>query len=44
MFALYREKYFDLSVQPFHEKLRAAHGIELSYTWVKQELVAYPRL
>jgi transposase len=38
VFALYREKYFDLNVQHFHEKLQAAHGIELSYTWVKQAL------
>src|SRR6266700_2050852 len=30
--ALYREKYFDLNVQHFHEKLQAEHGIELSYT------------
>ena len=29
--ALYREKYFDLNVQHFHEKLQAEHGIELSY-------------
>jgi len=36
--ALYREKYFDLNVQHFHEKLGAEHGIELSYTWVKQAL------
>jgi transposase len=36
--ALYREKYFDLNVQHFHEKLEAEHGIELSYTWVKQAL------
>src|SRR3981081_234615 len=35
VFALYREKYFDLSVQHFHEKLQAEHGIELSYSWVK---------
>src|SRR5499425_2693776 len=35
---LYREKYFDLNVQHFHEKLQAEHGIELSYTWVKQAL------
>src|SRR5437899_5139259 len=35
---LYREKYFDLNVQHFHEKLEAEHGIELSYTWVKQAL------
>jgi transposase len=36
--ALYREKYFDLNVQHFHEKLGAEQGIELSYTWVKQAL------
>jgi len=38
VFALYREKYFDLNVQHFHEKLEAEQGIELSYTWVKQAL------
>src|ERR1700757_34491 len=38
IFALYREKYFDLNVQHFHEKLQVQHGIELSYTWVKQAL------
>jgi transposase len=38
VFALYREKYFDLNVQHFHEKLQAEHGIRLSYTWVKQAL------
>jgi transposase len=38
VFALYREKYFDLNVQHFHEKLQAEHGIQLSYTWVKQAL------
>jgi len=38
VFALYREKYFDLNVQHFHEKLQAEQGIELSYTWVKQAL------
>ena len=38
VFALYREKYFDLNVQHFHEKLQAEHGIELSYSWVKQAL------
>src|SRR6266481_958407 len=36
--ALYGEKYCDLNVQHFHEKLQAEHGIELSYTWVKQAL------
>ena len=35
---LYREKYFDLNVRHFHEKLREQHGIKLSYTWVKQAL------
>ena len=38
VFALYREKYFDLNVQHFHEKPQDEHGIELSYTWVKQAL------
>src|SRR5580700_4139828 len=38
VFGLYREKYFDLNVQHFHEKLEAEHGIALSYTWVKQAL------
>jgi transposase len=32
---LYREKYFDLSVRHFHEKLREEHGLTYSYTWVK---------
>lgn len=35
---LYQEQYFDLSVKHFHEKLREEHGIELSYSWVKQAL------
>ena len=35
---LYREKYFDLNVRHFHEKLMEIHGIGLSYTWVKQAL------
>jgi transposase len=35
---LYRERYPDLNVQHFHEKLRDEHQIELSYTWVKQAL------
>jgi len=38
VFALYREKYFDMNVQHFHEKLETEHGIELSSTWVKQAL------
>jgi len=32
---LYREKYFDLNVRHFHEKLGVEHQIELSYSWVK---------
>jgi transposase len=32
---LYREKYFDLNVRHFHEKLREEHPVELSYSWVK---------
>jgi len=35
---LYREKYFDLNVRHFHEKLKAEHQIDLSYTWVKAAL------
>jgi transposase len=35
---LYQEQYFDFNVQHFHEKLKAEHQIELSYTWVKQAL------
>ncbi len=35
---LYREKYFDLNVQHFHEKLVEEHQIGLSYTWVKLAL------
>src|SRR5690348_7561392 len=35
---LYQERYFDLSVRHFHEKLKEEHSIELSYTWVKQAL------
>ena len=35
---LYREKYFDLNVQHFHEKLVEEHRMELSYTWVKLAL------
>ncbi len=36
--ALYREKYFDLNVRHFHEKLREQHAIKLSYSWVKTVL------
>jgi transposase len=35
---LYRERYFDLNVRHFHEKLVDEHGIDLSYTWVKLAL------
>src|SRR6202162_266513 len=35
---LYRDRYPDLNVRHFHEKLRDQHQIELSYTWVKQAL------
>jgi transposase len=33
--ALYRDRYFDLNVRHFHEKLQAEHQIRLSYSWVK---------
>src|SRR6266496_3161798 len=33
--ALYREKYFDLNVRHFHQKLQADHQVEISYSWVK---------
>src|ERR1035437_3090817 len=32
---LYGEKYFDLNVRHFHEKLQAEHQVKLSYSWVK---------
>src|SRR5205809_1164102 len=32
---LYRDRYFDLNVRHFHEKLHSEHAIKLSYTWVK---------
>src|SRR5450631_4458112 len=35
---LYKETYYDLNIRHFHEKLKAEHGIELSYTWVQQAL------
>lgn len=35
---LFREKYFDLNVRHFHEKLREEHNIQLSYSWVKAAL------
>src|SRR5260370_12578783 len=36
--SLYRDKYFDLNVRHFHEKVSEEHQIGLSYTWVKQAL------
>src|SRR6266850_588205 len=35
---LYREKYFDLNVKHFVEKLHLEEQIQLSYTWVKTAL------
>src|SRR5712691_6404783 len=35
---LYRDRYFDLNVRHFHEKLHSEHGVDLSYTWVKLAL------
>ena len=35
---LYRDQYFDFNVRHFHEKLREAQGIKLSYSWVKAAL------
>jgi transposase len=35
---LYREKYFDLNVKHFVEKLHKEHQISLSYTWIKTAL------
>jgi len=32
---LYREKYFDLNLRHFHEKLASEHQIGFSYSWVK---------
>jgi transposase len=32
---LYREKYFDLNVRHFHEKLQEEHQVAISYSWVK---------
>jgi len=35
---LYQEKYFDLNIRHFHDKLREEEGIQLSYTWVQKAL------
>src|SRR5712691_1125930 len=32
---LYRDRYFDLNVRHFHEKLHAEQGVDLSYKWGK---------
>ena len=32
------ERYYDLNMRHFHEKLHEEHGIELSYTWVQKAL------
>jgi transposase len=35
---LFQQRYADLNVRHFHEKLREEHGIKLGYTWVKLAL------
>lgn len=35
---LYRERYYDLNVRHYHEKLEEEHSIRVSYTWVKMAL------
>jgi hypothetical protein len=40
--SLYPDKYFDLNVWHFHEKLVKDHRIGPSYTWVKQALPGRP--
>ena len=35
---LYRDRYADFNVRHFHEVLQREHGIDLSYSWVKQAL------
>jgi len=35
---LYRERYYDLNVKHFHEKLRQEHGVGWGYTWLKNVL------
>ncbi len=35
---LYREVYYDFNLRHFHERLREAHEIRLSYTWVQKAL------
>ena len=36
--ALYQQSYSALSARHFYKELRSAHGIRLSYDWVKQAL------
>ena len=36
--SLFQQTYYDLNIRHFHEKLRAEHGIKLSYTWVQKAL------
>jgi transposase len=38
MLRLYREQYYDLNMRHFHEKLRDAHDIQVSYTSVQNAL------
>jgi len=35
---LYQEQYYDFNVKHFHEQLKRAHQLKLSYTWVKTAL------
>jgi hypothetical protein len=35
---LYQERYYDLNIRHFHERLREWHDIDLSYTWVQKAL------
>jgi transposase len=35
---LYQEKYFDLNIRYFHEKLTEVEKVEVSYTWVRLAL------
>ena len=37
---LYQEKYFDLNIRHFHEKLSEVEKVEVSYTWLRMALQA----
>lgn len=37
---LYQDKYFDLNIRHFHEKLTEVEKVEVSYTWVRLALQA----